>query len=194
MYVRTWLTDTSCFATYKRWILYFMNSQNSKNSEPHVLILKLTNKLDLRIDEKVIALSNLNIYYTWKNIKNSCNNNEFKISAPTWNDEFKLPNGSYSVSNIQDYFEFILKKHGEDIDKPSIQIYVNKIENRVTFKIKDGLLTPATMKLLGSTQNKITKDKNGENVPHLEILSITVINKIQEYYICLFEINCFVAY
>ena len=171
-----------------------MNSQNSKNSEPHVLILKLTNKLDLRIDEKVIALSNLNIYYTWKNIKNSCNNNEFKISAPTWNDEFKLPNGSYSVSNIQDYFEFILKKHGEDIDKPSIQIYVNKIENRVTFKIKDGLLTPATMKLLGSTQNKITKDKNGENVPHLEILSITVINKIQEYYICLFEINCFVAY
>ena len=115
-----------------------MNSQNSKNSEPHVLILKLTNKLDLRIDEKVIALSNLNIYYTWKNIKNSCNNNEFKISAPTWNDEFKLPNGSYSVSNIQDYFAFILKKHGEDIDKPSIQIYVNKIENRVTFKIKNG--------------------------------------------------------
>ena len=171
-----------------------MNSQNSKNSEPHVLILKLTNKLDLRIDEKVIALSNLNIYYTWKNIKNSYNNNEFKISAPTWNDEFKSPNGSNSVSNIQDYFEFILKKHGEDIDKPSIQIYVNKIGNRVTFKIKDGLLTPATMKLLGSTQNNITKDKNGENVPHLEILSITVINKIQEYYICLFEINCFVAY
>ena len=110
----------------------FMNSENSKNSEPHVLILKLTNKLDLRIGEKVIALSNLSIYYTWKNIKSSYNNNKFKISAPTWNDEFELPDGSYSVSDIQDYFEYILKKHGEDIDKPSIQIYVNKIENRVT--------------------------------------------------------------
>ena len=71
----------------------FMNSENSKNSEPHVLILKLTNKLDLRIGEKVIALSNLSIYYTWKNIK-SLYNNKFKISATTLNDEFELPNGS----------------------------------------------------------------------------------------------------
>ena len=82
-----------------------------------------------------------------------------------------MPDGSYSVSDIQDYFEYILKKHGEDIDKPSVQIYVNKIENRVTFKIKNGhsieLLTPETMKLLGSTENKITKDKNVENIPHL---------------------------
>ena len=89
------------------------------------------------------------------------------------NDKFELPDGSNSVSDIQDYFEYILKKHGENTDKPSVQIYVNKIENRITFKIKDGysleLLTPETMKLLGSTENKITKDKNGENVPHLEI-------------------------
>ena len=87
---------------------------------------------------------------------------QFKISAPTWNDKFELPDGSYSVSNIQDYFECILKKHGENTDKPSVQIYVNKIENRVTFKIKNGysleLLTPETMKLLGSTKYKITKD------------------------------------
>ena len=103
----------------------FMNSENSKTSKLHVLILKLTNKLDLRIGEKVIALSNLSIYYTWKNIKSSYNNNKFKISAPTWNDEFELPDGSYSISDIQDYFEYVLKKHGEDIDKPSIQIYVN---------------------------------------------------------------------
>ena len=89
----------------------FMNSENSKNSEPHVLILKLTNKLDLRIREKTIALSNVRIYYTWKNIKNSYNNNKFKISAPTWNDEFKLPNGSYSVSDIQDLFSVYLKKN-----------------------------------------------------------------------------------
>ena len=99
-----------------------MNSENSKTPKPHVLILKLTNKLDLRMGEKVIALSNLSIYYTWKNIKSSYNNNKFKISAPTWNDEFELPDRSYSVSDIQDYSEYILKKHGEDIDKPSILI------------------------------------------------------------------------
>ena len=84
-----------------------MNSENSKNSETHNLILKLTNKLDLRIGKKVIALSNLSIYYTWKKIKSSYNNIKFKISAPTWNDEFELPDGSYSVSDIQDYFEYI---------------------------------------------------------------------------------------
>ena len=88
----------------------FKNSENSKTSKPHVLELKLTNKLDLRLGEKNIALSNLSIYYAWKNIKNSYNNNKFKISAPTWNDKFELPDGSYSVSDIQDYFEYILKK------------------------------------------------------------------------------------
>ena len=76
-----------------------MNSENSKTSEPHILKLKLTDKLDLRIGEKVIALSNLSIYYTWKNIKSSYNNNEFKISVPTRNDTFELPDGSYSVSD-----------------------------------------------------------------------------------------------
>ena len=155
-----------------------MNSENSKTSKPYILILKLINQLNLRIGKKVIALSNLSIYYTWKNIKSSYNNNKFKISAPTWNDKFELPDGSYSVSDIQDYFEYILKKHGEDIDKPSVQIYVNKIENRVIFKIKDGysleLLTPRTMKLLGNTENKIAKDKNGENEPHLEITEVVL--------------------
>ena len=86
-----------------------MNSDNSKSSKPDILKLKLTNKLDLRLGEKVIALSNLSIYYTWKNIKSSYNNNKFKISTSTWNDEFELPDGSYSVSDIQDYFEYILK-------------------------------------------------------------------------------------
>ena len=136
----------------------FMNSENSKTPKPHVLILKLTNKLDLRIGEKVIALSNLSIYYTWKNIKTSYNKHKFKISAPTWNDKFELPDISYSVSDFQDYFEYILKKYGESVDKPSVQIYVNKIENRVTFKIKNGysleFLTTETMKLLGSTKKK----------------------------------------
>ena len=169
---------------YKKWTLYlFMNSENSKTSKPHVLKLKFTTKLDLRLGEKVIALSNLSIYYTWRNIKSSYNNNKFKISAPTWNDEFELPDGYYSVSDIQEY---ILKKHGEDIDKPSVQIYVNKIENRVTFKIKNGysleLLTPETMKLLGSTKSKITEDKNGENVPHLEITEVVHCNIVNNDY------------
>ena len=136
----------------------FMNSENSKTSKPHVLILKLTNKLDLRIGKKIIALSNLSIYYTWKNMKSSYNNNRFKISAPTWNDKFELPDGSYSASNIQDCFEYLFNKHGENTDKPSVQIYVNKTENRFTFKIKNryGLefLTLETMKLLWSTKNK----------------------------------------
>ena len=116
----------------------FINSENSKTSEPHVLILKLTDKLDLRIGKKSIALSNLSIYYTWKNIKTSYNNNQFRISAPIWNGKFKLRDRLYSVSGIQDYFVYILKEHRENTDKPSVQIYANKIENRVTFKIKDG--------------------------------------------------------
>ena len=153
-----------------------MNSENSRTSEPYILKLKLTDKLDLRIGEKVIALSNLSIYYTWKNIKSSYNN-KFKISAPTWNEEFTLPDGSYSVSDIQDYFEYILKKHRENTDKPSIQIYINKIENRITFKIKNEytleLLTKETMKLLGSTKNKVAKD---ENVPHLEITEVVLVH------------------
>ena len=116
----------------------FINSGNSKTSKAHMLMFKLTNEFDLRWGEKIIALSNFSIHYTWKNIKSSYNNNKFKIPAPTWNDKFELPDGLYSVSDIQEYFEYILKKHGKNVDKPSVQIYVNKIENRVTFKIKTG--------------------------------------------------------
>ena len=87
--------------------IIFMNSKKSKTSKSHVLVLKLTNKLDLRIGKKIIALSNLSIYYTWKNMKSSHNNNKFKISVPTWNDKFQLPDGSYSVSDILDYLTII---------------------------------------------------------------------------------------
>ena len=87
----------------------FANSENSKTSEPRVLILKLTDKLDLRRGEKITALSNLSIYYTWKNIKSWYNNNKFRVSAPTWNDKFELPDRSYSVSDILNYLEYILK-------------------------------------------------------------------------------------
>ena len=136
----------------------FMNSENSRTSEYHVLVLKLADKLDLRRGQKSDALSNLSIYFTWKNIKSSYSNNKFKISAPTWSDEFELPDGSYSISDIQDYFEYILKKHSENVDNPSIKVYINNIENRIIFKIKNGyyleLLTPETMKLLGRTEVK----------------------------------------
>ena len=158
----------------------FMNSENSRTPKYHVLTLKLTDKLDLRRGQKTVALSNLSIYYTWKSIKSSYNNNKFKISAPTWSEEFELPDGSYSVSDIQDYFEYILKKHSESVDNLSIRIYVNKIENRITFKIKNRyyleLLTPETTKMLGSTVSKITKDKNSENVPHLEIVELVLVH------------------
>ena len=158
----------------------FMNSDNSKTSEYHVLVFKLTDKLDLRRGQKTVALSNLSIYYTWRNVKSSYNNNKFKISAPTWSEEFELPDGSYSVSDIQDYFEYILKKRGESVDNPSIRMYINRIENRITFKIENGyyleLSTPETMKLLGSTESKITKDKNGENVPPLEIVEFVLVH------------------
>ena len=158
----------------------FINSENSKTSEYQVLVLKLTDKLDLRRGQKTVVLSNLSIYYTWKNIKSSYNNNKFKISAPTWSEEFELPDGLYSVSDIQDYFEYILKKHIESVDNPSIRIYVKTIENRITFKIKSGyyleLLTPETMKLLGSAENKITRNKNSENVPHLEIVELVLVH------------------
>ena len=84
------------------------------------------------------------------------------------------------MSDVQDYFEHILKKHGENTNSPLVKIYVNKIENRITFKIKAGyyieLLTPETMKLIGSTKNKIVRNKNGENVQHLEITETVLVH------------------
>ena len=98
-----------------------------------------------------MALANLSINYTWKNIKSEYNNNKFKISAPTWNETFDLPDGSYSIADIQDYFEFFIKKYETLTENPPVQIYPNKIKNGIVFKIKNGykleLLTPETMKL-----------------------------------------------
>ena len=105
-----------------------MNSKNSKTSDLHRPLLNLTDKKDLKRKDKYIALLNLSIYYTYKNIKKSCKNNKPKILAPTWNEEFELPDGSYSISDIQDYFEYILKNHGEKTVYPSIRIYINKIK------------------------------------------------------------------
>ena len=88
-----------------------MNIENSKTNESHRFRLDLADKLNLKNPKKNMALVNLSIYYTQKNIKSEYNNNKFKIFAPTWNETFHLPDGSYSIADIQDYFEFIIKKH-----------------------------------------------------------------------------------
>ena len=131
-----------------------MNTENSKTSEPHRFKLDLTDKRNLKDPNKNMTLSNLSIYYTWKKIKSEYNNNKFKILAVTWNDTFDLPDGSYYIANIQDYFQFIIKKFETLTENPPIQIYPNKIKNRTVFKIR------AEYKLYD-----VDKDKDGEIVP-----------------------------
>ena len=135
---------------------------------------------NLKNPNKNVALANLSIYYTCKNIKSKHNNNKFEISAPTWNDTFDLPDGSYSISDIQDYFEFFIKKHETLTENPPIQNYPNKIKNRIVFKIKTAyeleLLTPETMRLLGSTHKDVDSDKNSENVPKLESVGVVLVH------------------
>ena len=166
----------------------FMNTENSKTNEPHRFKLDLTDKLNLKNTNKNMALANLSIYYTWKNIKSEYKNNKFKISAPTWNDTFDLPDASDSISDIQDYFEFIIKKHETLTENLKIQIYPNKIRNRLVFKIKNGykleLMTPETKKLLESTKKDADSDKNSENVPKLESVEVVLVhsNLVKNHY------------
>ena len=122
----------------------------------HVILLDYYSilKINSKESDKYVALSNLSVYHAWKNIKKSCKNNKFKTSDPTWNEGFELPDDSNIISDIQDYFEYryILEKHGENTVNPSVRIYVNKMENRISFKIKNRyhieLLTPGARKLL----------------------------------------------
>ena len=148
---------------------FFINTKNRKTSEPHSFRYNLIDKLDLKNPNKNMALANLSIYYTWKNVKSIFNNNKFKISAPTWNDTFDLPDGSYNIPAIQNYFEYIIKKHETIVETAPIIIYANNISNRIVFKIKTGykleLLSKETTKLLGITKDTIDADKNSENVP-----------------------------
>ena len=171
--------------------IFFMNSKNSKTNEPYKFKYDLINKLDLRNPNKNMALANLSIYYTWKNVKSTYNNNKFKISEPTWNETFDLPDGSYNISEIQDYIEYIIKKHKTIGENARILIYVNTINNRIVFTIKSGykleLLSKETMKLLGSTSSIIDADKNSENVPRLENVEVVLVhcnlvnNSYQQY-------------
>ena len=159
---------------------FFMNSKNSKTNEPNRFKYDLIDKLDLKNPNKNMALVNSSIYYSWKNVKSIYNNNEFKISAPTWNETFDLPDGSYNISEIQDYIEYIIKKHEIIGENAPILIYANAINNRIVFKIKSGykleLLSEETTKLLGSTKDIIDADKNGENVPRLENVEVVLVH------------------
>ena len=127
-----------------------------------------------------MALGSLSIYYTWKNVKSIYKNNKFKISAPTWNGTFDLPDGSYNISEIQDYSEYIIKKHETIGENTPILIYVNTITNRIVFKIKTGykleILSKETMKLLGSTKDTIDADKNSEKLPRLENVEVVLVH------------------
>ena len=158
----------------------FTNTLNSKANECNRFIYHFNDKLDLKNLKKNMALANLSIYYTWKSIKSEYNNSKFKISAPTWNDEFNLPDESYFVSDMQDYFEYIIKKHETIADNPPVQIYVNKIKNRIVFKIKTGykleLLNEETMQLSGSSKRNIDQNKNGEIMPILETVEVALVH------------------
>ena len=154
-----------------------MNTENSNTNESNNCIHQFTDKLNP--NNKNIGLIILSIYYNWKNIKSAYNNNNFKTSAPTWNDEFDLPDGSYSISDIQDYFEFNIKKQETLAGNPPIQIYPNKIKNRIAFKVKTGykleLLSLETMKILGSAKKDV-RDKDGEDVQKVEFVEVVLVH------------------
>ena len=172
------MQSTKVYDIYKMET-FVMNTKNSKTSEPHRFRYNLIDKLDLKNPNKNMALANLSIYYTWKNIKSIYNNNKFKISAPTWNETFDLLDGLYNISEIQDYIEYIIKKHETIGENAPILIYTNKISNRIVFKIKTGykleLLSKEIMKLLGSTKDTIDADKNSENVHRLENIEVVLV-------------------
>ena len=120
------------------------------------------------------------MYYTWKNVKSSYNNNKFKISAPTWKETFDVPDGSFSIAALQDYFQYIMKKHETVTSTYPALIYVNTINNRIVFKIKmdckPELLSKETMRPLGSTTNIVDSDRNGELVPKLESVDLVLVH------------------
>ena len=158
----------------------FMNTSNSGTSISNEFLYNFTDKLNLKNPNKNMALANLSIYYTSKNIKSAYNNNKFKISAPTWDETFDLPDGSYSVDAIQNYFEYIIKKH-ETVENTSQTLtYTNRIKNWIVFRIKSRykleLLSKEIMKLLGSSKQLIDADKDSELVPKLEIVETVLVH------------------
>ena len=159
---------------------FFMNTKNSKTNESHRFKYDLIHKFDLKHLNENMALANLSIYYTWKYVKSIYKNNKFKISAPTWNEMFDLPDELYNIPAIQNYLEHIIKKHKTISDTAPILIYANNVINRIVFKIKTRykleLLSEEIMKLLGSTSSIIDKDKNSDTVPKLENVEVVLVH------------------
>ena len=157
-----------------------MNTANSKTKHSNKFVYNFTDRLNLKNPNKNIALANLSIYYTWKNVKSDYNNNKFKISAPTLSDTFDVPDGSYSIAALQNYFEYIIKKHETIHDVSPVLIYVNEINNRIVFKIKSRykleLLSKETMELLGSSTDTIDGDKNSKLIPKLENVELVLVH------------------
>ena len=155
-----------------------MNTLNSKINESNRFMYQFTDKLNFKNPNKNMALANLSIYSTWKNIKSEYNENKFKTYAPTWTDKFDLPDGSYFISDIQGYFECITKKHEAIADNPPKKIYV--IKNRIAFKIKTGykleLLSEETMQILGSLKNDIDKNEDEDLIPRLETVEVVLVH------------------
>ena len=156
----------------------FMDTENSKTNEPHKFVYNVSQRLDLRSLDSNVAAQSLSIYYTWKNVRTI--NLEKKLQLGMMNSNCQMV---LIVSHIQDYIEFIIKKHEILTTIPPIHVYINRINNRLVFKIKDGykleLEIPGTMKLFGS-KKKILKDKTkiGENIPSLEVVEVVLVNVI----------------
>ena len=150
------------------------NSENGQTFKLHGILFSLLEKINLT---NMLFYQILTSTIIEKVLKKSYKNNKFKISAPTWNNKFELPDGWYSVSNIQDYFEYSIKKHETVTDNPLIRTYVNKKENKVLYQT----LTPEMIKSLGSTRSNITKD---QNVLHLEVIEVILVhcNITNNYY------------
>ena len=169
----------------------FMSTENSKTSSPNRFRHYFTEKIDLRGNKK-IALSDLSNHYTWYNIKEQYNNNRIRLSGPRWSKDITIPDGSYEIYQIQNYFlNEVTKKHestAKSNEQSPIFIYANRILNRVSFRIKTGykleLLTNETMRLLGDGPI-IDTTKNGENVPKLEIVRNVLVfcNLVQNVYL-----------
>ena len=157
----------------------FMNMENSKKNEPHKFVVKLSRKLDLRSTSKHVALQNWFVYYKRKTVTKQYQNKKVEIIAPTWNGDFELLDSSYSVPDIQDYIEYIIKKHKTLTMVPPIHVPINRINNRLVFKIKDGYIleiqTAETMKLFASKRKLSNTIKNEENVPNLEVVELVLV-------------------
>ena len=160
---------------------FFMNSKNSKTNESYKFKYDLIDKLDLKNPNKNMVLANLSIYYTWKNVKSTYNNNKFKISVPTWKETFDLPDGSYNISEIQDYIEYIIKKHELNKEKDNNQLKKNKK------KLKDPnvIVKELESELDDKEENiKTLKDNNKDlkNIIKIKDIEIEKLEKIKINY------------